>query len=296
MKASSSKARTTMAILAVVIGVFAVSIAPLIVQTSLERVLIALSEVVQERPAFSSGISLFSLFYPLWRALAFIAGVTLLVIAPQIYKGEEWTYPVALVAYATPSIGGMFMFLPYISWVGGFPLPMVLSWVALIGFWGTIFLQDGDLTQKLADFFTLTFIGMLATHSFTLGIGSQRMLITRPGKPLFEGLDWWILTWVGEVDWIATVLLLVAIPLLAMRKSSGWWLALIASLSVLLIDAPTQIIRTKTLDYLYGSLLSAGTLFFLLLPIFKERLTGAVRSKLAHSEPTETQQSIAATG
>src|SRR5690606_8258013 len=115
------------------------------------------------------------------------------------------------------------------------------------------------------------FLGMTATHSFTLGIGSQRMLMVRPSKPLFEGLEFWILTIVGEVDWITTVMMIIAIPLIAMRKKSGWWLALISALATLAIDAPTQIIRTATFDYLYGSLLSLGILFFLYLPNILER-------------------------
>jgi hypothetical protein len=59
-----------------------------------------------------------------------------------------------------------------------------------------------------------------------------------------------------------------------MRKRSGWYLAFIAAIAILVIDAPTQIIRTKTLDYLYGSLLAIGVLFFISLPVFKQALIG----------------------
>lgn len=113
---------------------------------------------------------------------------------------------------------------------------------------------------------TLLFLGMAATHSFTLGIGSQRTLNVRPGKPFFEGLEFWILTITGEVVWISSLMIIIAIPHIAMRKNSGWWLVLIAALTPLAIDAPTQIIRTATLDYLYGSLLLLGVLFILYLP------------------------------
>jgi len=270
MKESSNNARTWMAVLAILVGVFCVIIAPVITQTSLERVLTELMVVAKDKPQYSSGLPIFGLFYPVWRAVIFIAGIALLAIAAKIYQGEEWTYPVALTAYAMPSIGGMFMFLPYISWVGGFPLPMVISWVGLVGFAATILLRAGKRSKKLIELGTMVFIGMLATHSFTLGIGSQRMLMVRPGKPLFEGLEYWILTWVGEVDWIATLMLIIAIPLLALRKASGWWLALIATLAILAIDAPTQVIRTATLDYLYGALLALGALFFLFLPSILE--------------------------
>jgi hypothetical protein len=67
-------------------------------------------------------------------------------------------------------------------------------------------------------------------------------------------------------------MLLISIPLLALRRSSGWWLAFLAALAILVIDAPTQFVRTKTLDYLYGSLLSSGLLLWLSLPAFKTRL------------------------
>jgi hypothetical protein len=251
--------------------------APLLVQFSLERILIELLEMVKDRPQFTSGLALFSLFFPLWRAIGFIAGITLLVSTPSIYKGEEWTWPVALVAFSIPAVGGMFMFLPYISWVDGFPVPMVISWVGLLGFWSIIFLRHTGRIEKWALFFSLTFIGMLATHAFTIGVGAQRMLLTRPDRPLFAGLEMWILTWVGEVNWICFVMLMISIPLLAMRKRSGWYLALIGAIAILVIDAPTQIIRTKTLDYLYGSLLAIGVLFFINLPVFKQALIGERR-------------------
>jgi hypothetical protein len=256
------------------VGIFLILASPLIVQTSLERVINALVEVSKEQPKYASGITLFNLFFPLWRALGFVAGVTLLVAAYPMYRGEEWTVPAALLATSIPAISGMFMFLPYISWVGGFPLPMVISWVGLLGYWGVLLLPKSTWPEKGVKFLVFTFLGMVVTHSFTLGIGSQRMLATRPAQPLFNGVEWWILTIVGEVDWIATLMLMAAIPLLALKKRGGWWLAIIAAFSVLLIDAPTQLVRTKTLDYLYGSLLAAGMLLFLLLPSFKRRLLG----------------------
>lgn len=282
MKDTSQTNRLWMAIIAVLVGVFCAVVAPILIQTSLERVLTELMVVAKEKPQYTSGIPIFSLFYPVWRAMIFVAGITLITIAVKIYQGEEWTYPTALVAYSMPSIGGMFMFLPYISWVGGFPLPMTISWVGLLGFVSIILLRAGKRIEKLIELGTLLFLGMTATHSFTLGIGSQRMLMVRPGKPFFEGLEFWILTLVGEVDWITTVMMIIAIPLIAMRKKSGWWLALISALATLAVDAPTQIIRTATFDYLYGSLLSLGVLFFLFLPTILERI------RKTKTEPIQT--------
>jgi hypothetical protein len=95
------------------------------------------------------------------------------------------------------------------------------------------------------------------------------MLLTRPMKPLYDGLEWWILAWSAPVQWLAVILLFVGIYLLAARKFSGWWLMLIAAASILAIDAPVQIIRTATPDYLVGALLSIGLIFSLVTPKFK---------------------------
>jgi len=269
MKQTSQNTRLIFTVLAVVIGLFLIAASPFIVQTSLERVLNELLIVSKDQPQYSSGIALFSLLYPLWRAVGFVAGITLLVISPSIYKGDEWTFPVSLLLYAVPAISGMFMFLPYISFVGGFPLPMVISWVGLAGYWGTILLQNVERAQKIAWFLVLTLVGVLATHAFVIGVGAQRMLITRVDKPLFAGMEWWILTLSGEVNWIGVLLLIVSIPFIAMQKATGWRLALVAAASILVINVPTQIIRTKTLDYLYGALIALVLLISLNLPVFK---------------------------
>ena len=126
--------------------------------------------------------------------------------------------------------------------------------------------------MKWARFAALTFIGMLITHAFTIGVGAQRTMWTRPGHPLYPDFTWWLFLWAGEVNWVAVVLLFLSIPLLVMGKRKGWWLAIIAAITILMINVPTQFFRTKTLDYLYGSLLAIGVLFFILVPYFKKHL------------------------
>ena len=274
MKESSQTNRLILAILAMVVGLFMVIVAPILTQISMERVITSLVQVGQERPQYSSGVPLFLVFYPLWRTFIFVGGITLILLAFPICKGREWTYPAGLLASAFPAAGGMFMFLPYVSWVEGFPIPMVICWVGLAFFWALIFLRHADKWEKWGHLFALTFMGMLATHAFVVGVGSLRTLMTRPGAPLFEGLEWQALTIVGPVNWLCVVLLIISIPLLANKKLLGWWLPLISAVSILAINIPTQFIRTKTLDYLYGSLIAIGLLFFLLFPKFKKAHLG----------------------
>jgi hypothetical protein len=273
MKETSQSNRNIMSILAIVIGLLMMTIVPFLAQTSLERVLVGLTEHIKAgNPTFSSGVPLFDLFYPIWRAVIFVAGAALIIISQEIKKGEEWTYQVAMSLFAIPAIGGMFMFLPYVSWVEGFPLPMIISLIGLAGYFSLIFLRKGDVWQKRARFGALTFIGMLATHAFTIGIGAQRTMATRPGYPFYKDFTWWLFNWVGEVNWVAVILLFMSIPLLSIGKKSGWWLAVIGTIAILAIDIPTQFIRTKTLDYLYGTLLGIGVLIFTVVPFFKKHL------------------------
>ena len=273
MKDTSQKNRTVMSVIAIVIGLVMVGLVPFIVQKSLERVLVGLiAHINAGNPTFESGIPLFDFFYPIWRAIIFVAGAALIVISQEIRKGEEWTYPVAMALLALPAIGGFFMFLPYISWVEGFPIPLFISAIGLTGYWSFIFLRKAETIEKWTLFGALTFIGMLCTHAFTIGIGAQRTMMTRPGHPMYQDFTWWLFNWVGEVNWVAVILLFISIPLLAVGKRKGWWLAVIGTTAILAIDAFTQIFRMKTWDYLYGSLLALGVLLFTVLPYFKKHL------------------------
>lgn len=277
MKETSQTKRSILAFLAVIVGLFMIAVAPFLIQTSIERVVTELQIVSAQKPAYASGIPLFSYAFPLYRGLIFIGGIALLLLARPIYLGEEWTFPVALLASAFPSAGGMFMFMPYVSFVDGFPLPMAVSIVGLIFFWSLILLRNVDKWIKWGQFLALTFAGMLTTHAFIVGIGNLRTLMTRPEKPMYDGLGIWVLAWSQPIQWICVILLFIAIYKIAERKFSGWWLALLSVTSLTAIDVPMQIIRltmtdSTALDYTYGMPVMLGMFIVLLMPKFKNAL------------------------
>jgi hypothetical protein len=279
METTPKNIRLILAILAVVVGLFMVAAAPFLIQISLERVLSALLVISAEKPAYASGIPLFSLAFPLYRGLIFIGGIALLWLAGPIYRGKEWAFPVALLAAAFPSAGGFFMFMPYVSFVDAFPIPMVVSFVGLIFFWSLILLRKIDKWLKWGQFLSLTFCGMLSTHAFIVGTGNLRTLLTHPGKPLFSGLGTWVLAWSQPIQWICVILLFVAIFQIARRKFSGWWLALISVSSLVAMDVPMQIIRltmteSTAWDYSYGLPVIIGLFITLLHPKFRQVLAG----------------------
>jgi len=279
MKETSQTNRLILAILAVIVGLFMIAVAPFLIQTSVERVVRELQIVSAEKPAYASGILIFSYAFPLYRGLIFIGGIALLWLARPIYRGEEWAFPAGLLASAFPSAGGMFMFMPYVSFVDGFPLPMAVSFVGLVFFWSLILLRNVDKWLKWGQFLALTFAGMLTTHAFIVGTGNLRTLLTRPEKPMYNGLGTWVLAWSQPIQWICVVLLFIAIYQMAARKFSGWWLALISVTSLAAIDIPMQIIRltmtdSTAWDYTYGLPVIIGLLFVLLFPKFRAVLIG----------------------
>jgi hypothetical protein len=274
MENTPKSVRLFLAILAVVVGLFMVAVAPFLIQVSLERVITALVNVSAEKPAYASGILLFSYAFPLYRGLIFIGGISLILLASPINKGKEWSFPAALLASAFPSAGGMFMFMPYVSFVDGFPVPLIVSFVGLVFFWCLILMRRVNRWLKWGQFLALTFSGMLTTHAFIVGTGNLRTLLTRPDKPMYDGLGWWVLAWSQPIQWICFILLFIAIFLLAARKASGWWLALISVTSLVAIDVPMQIIRltmtdSTSWDYSYGLPVIIGLLFVLLFPRFR---------------------------
>lgn len=277
MQNTPQSRRLILAILAVIVGLFMAAVAPFLIQTSVERVISALQIVSAEKPAYASGILLFSYAFPLYRGLIFIGGIALILLALPLYRGEEWTFPVLLLASAFPSAGGMFMFMPYVSFVDGFPIPMAVSAVGLIFFWSLILMRNVDKWLKWGQFLALTFAGMLTTHAFIVGTGNLRTLLTRPEKPLYNGLGTWVLAWSQPIQWICFILLFIAIHQMASRKYSGWWLSLLSVTSLVAIDIPMQIIRltltdSTSWDYTYGLPVMIGMFIVLLHPKFKQAL------------------------
>jgi hypothetical protein len=105
MNATPLNTRRIMAALAVVVGLFMVAVAPFIIQTSLERVLAALQEVVVDRPAFGSGILLFSFAYPFYRALIFIGGVHFDPVGRPHHQRRRMGIPNRIIGSCLPLSG-----------------------------------------------------------------------------------------------------------------------------------------------------------------------------------------------
>jgi len=218
---------------------------------------------------------LVSFFFPFWGTLSVIAGITLFAIAKPLYNGETWARGLALVCLSIPSIGGAYMIVPWMNFVGskygGFPPGVLTMMIGLIPFFAILLLDKGDTTQKIADFLCFLAIGITASYSFANGHAAFRVLYGHPQRPKFApGIAMTYFGWIGL--WVAWWILTAAIYKLGMRKESGWYLMLIGGAVAMLIGFAVGYVRHETVDYYLNGALGLGVVVFALIPIFKERL------------------------
>lgn len=72
----------------------------------------------------------------------------------------------------------------------------------------------------------------------------------------------------GFLLYISSVLLKVSIPLMAMKKKAGWYIATSTALATAVVSFQGFVVRHST-EWLQGGMLSAILLAILLIPAFK---------------------------
>ncbi|NQS90899.1 MAG: hypothetical protein HQ574_00700 [Chloroflexi bacterium] len=218
---------------------------------------------------------LVSFFYPFWGTMSVIGGIALLVIAKPLYDGKAWSRGLSLLCLAVPAMGGAYMIVPWMNFVGsvegGFPPAVIIMTIGLIPYFAILLADEGDLTQKLVDFFVFLMLGVSAAENFANGHAAFRILYGHLKRPLFaEGIAITYFGWLGL--WVAFGLLVAAIYQLGTRNKSGWYLAIIGGATAFLVSGAIHYVRHATLDYLYGSLMGLSIVVMMLIPLFKKRL------------------------
>mgnify|MGYP006927328341 CR=1 FL=1 len=218
---------------------------------------------------------LITFFYPFWSLLSLIGGITLLVIAKDLYNGAKWSRGLALLCLAFPSMGGAYMLVPWMNFIGsvqgGFPPAIIIMMIGLIPYFALLLLEKTTWMQKLVDGAVFLMLGVSSAEAFANGHDAFRILYGHPKRPLFaEDISITFVGWLGL--WIAAVLTIVAIYKLGNRKLSGWYFALIGGLVTLVASGATHYVRHATNDYLYGALMGLSIVVMVLIPAFKKRL------------------------
>jgi hypothetical protein len=272
----SQKTRLILAILLTAYGLFVIVGAPFLIQGSLDAILARVVPKIPDEPSFAMTAVLLPVFFFIMRGIDFVAGVTLVVIAYPFYRGEKYTWPVALSALSLPTLFGVLTSLPHVVQYGRPPAAGLLLVFGLVIFWLVLLLKVSSKVEKWARFLTFTLLGVTAGHINVLVLHSLKNLIVREDKPLFLDLKTTVYGYEGPINFIAFVFCIVAIPLLASqhKKLAGWSLALIAGISVTLANYPTHFIRLETSDFFVAGSLGLGLVIVTLIPAFRKALLG----------------------
>ena len=272
----SPKARQALTILIIVFGLFVIIAAPFLIQGSLDAVIARVAPKIPENPDFELTVVFLPIWFFIMRAINFVAGVTLVVVAYSFYKGEKWTWPVVLSASSLPTIFGVLTSLPHVVQYGRPPAAGFVLLFGLVTFWLVLLLRNGSKVEKWARFLIFTLLGVTAGHINVLVMHSIKNIIARPDAPYFKDPMYTVYTFEGPFNFIALIFCIVAIPLLASegKKMAGWYLALIAGIVVTLANYPTHFIRMQTSDFFVAGSLGLGLAVVTLVPAFKKALLG----------------------
>lgn len=283
LRSTSSQVRLIVVSLVVVAAILMIALVPFIgfdmvnpiVKAQQARIEKFTAEGNPQAPLLAYTVWLVSFFFPFWSTMSFIAGIVLLVIALPLYRGERWTRGLALLCLAMPSIGGAYMIVPWMNFIGsaqgGFPPAIIIMTIGLIPYFTLLLAEKVDLTQKIVDFLVFLMLGVTAAENFANGHAAFRILYGHPARPLFaEGIA---ITYFGWLSlWVSMALCIAAIYLLGEKKISGWYAGMIGGLVTFVASGATHYVRHATNDYLYGSLMGLSIVVMLLIPLFKKRL------------------------
>jgi len=267
-------ARKTMAILAVIVGLFITFVSPFLIQSSLDAIMEKVASLIPTNPGFTLTGVLLPIAFITLRGIGVVAGIVLMLIAYPLWKGEEWAYIVALSCLSLPTIFGVITTLPYLVQFGKPSSSGLVLLIGLITFWTFLLLKKGDRTTKIARFFTFTMLGIVPGHLIVMVNHGLKGLIDRPDKPMFTDPTITIYGFEAPLNFVALTMCIIAIPLLASRshKLTGWWLALIAGVTAIIANYPTHFIRMQTSDFFVAGTLGVLLVISLLIPVLKERL------------------------
>ena len=266
--------RKTMAILVFIFGLFVTFVGPFLIQSTLDSIMIKVASLIPTKPEFVLTGVLLPIAFIIMRGIDVVAGIALTLIAYPLWKGESWAWPIALSCLSLPTMFGLFTSLPYLVQFGT-PAPAAAILLSgLIVYWWVLLLKKGDRTTKIARFFTFTMLGVIPGHIIVLVNHGVKGLIDRPDKPMFTDPMITIYGFEAPMNFIAFIMCIIAIPLLASRSRRlvGWWLGLVAGVTVIVANYPTHIIRMQTSDFFVAGTLGVLLVISLMTPALKEKL------------------------
>ncbi len=279
----STRAYHIIAIVALVYGLFAAIVAPLLIETTYQILTQAIVLHIPSDPHLAMSPGFITTWFFTQRGITVVAGITLVVMSLKIWKGESWTYPITVSCLSLPSIFGVLNTLPFLVHVPGTPPPAIFIIVlGLISYFIVILVKRGETLEKVARVVIFGLLGVIAGQINVLIMHGIKGLFDNPDAPLLTNPEIGIYGFEAPLNIIAMLMFILAIPLLAnsniKRRTLGWNFGVIGGIAVVMANFPTHIIRNipifKTNDFLLAGVLGTVLVICLLIPAFKSRLIG----------------------
>lgn len=275
----SKRAYHIIAIVALVIGLFSAIVTPLLITATYNLLIPMIVSLIPSDPYLALSPGFVTTWFFTIRGIDVVAGITLVALSPKIWKGESWTYPIALSCISLPTIFSVLTTLPILVQFSGIVPPTLFVIVfGLIAYFIVILVKRGEKLEKLARLVVFTLLGVTAGQINVLIMHGIKGLYSNPDAPLLSDPKIAILGFEAPLNIFGILMFIFAIPLLAnrdiKRRTLGWYFGLIGGIAVTMANYPTHFIRMNTNDFLLAGVLGTALVISLLIPAFKSRLIG----------------------
>ena len=276
---------TVMVVIAALMGLYLVFIAPGFFDTTMSQLILK-----QTKQATSINAGHLSRLYvgSIYSGIEILVGLALITIAAALYKGLKWAWPMAMVLLSIPAMVNGYIGLGWLENLKQYPPAYNTFFLSLIAFWVMLLLKENDKKTKIVLFTIFTLLGMIGAQGFMLFPHALRVILKDPAAALLDPAAA-VLLRTGPLMFLAVIFAILAIWKLAQRKDSGWYLALLTGLMMVVGAFPAHYARPLVASLVPKESLAPSVLtstywmagaqgvilvILLLIPFFKKRLQG----------------------
>lgn len=278
-----------MAVIALIVGLYLIFIAPGLFDETMDRLILAKSYKMIDGartfvfPAGPASRLWIGVFYS---GIEMLAGLGLAATSYALFSNKKGAWSMAMLLLSIPAIGNFYIGLGWLENLKEFPPVYITFMLSLVAFWAVLLLKENDRSTKLAMFGAFTLLGMIGAQAFTFFPHALRVILKDYEKALTVPASA-IMRHTGSLMLLVVILAPIAIWLLARRKESGWWLALVTGAMMAVASFPAHYIRppsaslvpSETLDpsvftsaYWIAGAQGVILVVLLLIPFIKQRL------------------------
>jgi ribose/xylose/arabinose/galactoside ABC-type transport system permease subunit len=274
---------TIMAVIAILMGIFIVFIAPGLFDTTMDELILK-----QSKQATNLTAGPLSRLYvgSIYSGIEMLVGLALIAVSAALYGGKKWAWPITMFLLSIPAMVNGYIGLGWLENLKKFPPAYITFFLSFVAFLVMLFLKENNKKTKNAMFWVFLLLGMLGAQGFMLFPHALRVILKNPASALLDPAAA-VLRRTGPVMFLVFVFAGLAIWKLAQRKESGWYMALLTGAMMAIGAFPAHYLRPPS-----ASLVPAGTLapsiftstywmagaqgviliILLLIPYFKESL------------------------